>query len=417
MICEFSFSNFRSFKNEAVLDFSARPIKEIEDSLINADKMLFLPVCVIYGPNGGGKSSVLMALKTLQEIIIEPLLQMGFMKNKNEKLASYPVEKLRKEISREGCSEMYYKWDRRSRNDAVVFRILFVAKDKKYCYEVTFKDQCIIEENLYTKNTCMEEIRVIFERDYEGVYLCEDLRNMDVDKLNANLPLISYIAMFKDFEAVDDAIRFFMNMQVLGFDRPEQNWDILARVIEKNKKKFLNVISSMGIDIADVRMEYNSDGKITEVYTKYYGTDNELRMKEESSGIRKILNVLPVILEGMRAGTLFIVDELDAKLHPALLQSMISLFTDPVINAAGAQMLFTSHDLITMNSKVFRRDEIWFSAINGYNESVLYSLADFEEEDETIGSVINYSKQYLEGRYGADPYMKKIKNWEVLSCP
>ena len=131
MICEFSFSNFRSFKNEAVLDFSARPIKEIEDSLINADKMLFLPVCVIYGPNGGGKSSVLMALKTLQEIIIEPLLQMGFMKNKNEKLASYPVEKLRKEISREGCSEMYYKWDRRSRNDAVVFRILFVAKDKK----------------------------------------------------------------------------------------------------------------------------------------------------------------------------------------------------------------------------------------------------------------------------------------------
>ena len=132
MICEFSFSNFRSFKNEAVLDFSARPIKEIEDSLINADKMLFLPVCVIYGPNGGGKSSVLMALKTLQEIIIEPLLQMGFMKNKNEKLASYPVEKLCKEISREGCSEMYYKWDRRSRNDAVVFRILFVAKDKKY---------------------------------------------------------------------------------------------------------------------------------------------------------------------------------------------------------------------------------------------------------------------------------------------
>ena len=80
-------------------------------------------------------------------------------------------------------------------------------------------------------------------------------------------------------------------------------------------------------------------------------------------------------------------------------------------------MLFTSHDLITMNSKVFRRDEIWFSAINGYNESVLYSLADFEEEDETIRSVINYNKQYLEGRYGADPYMKKIKNWEVLSCP
>lgn len=133
--------------------------------------------------------------------------------------------------------------------------------------------------------------------------------------------------MFKDFEDVDDAVRFFMNMQVLGFDRTEQNWDIFVRVMEKNKKKFLNVVNSMGIDIADVRIEYNSYGKITEVYTKHYGTDNELRMKEESSGIRKILNVLPVILEGMRAGTLFIVDELDAKLHPALLQSIIALLS------------------------------------------------------------------------------------------
>ena len=107
MICEFSYSNFRSFKNEAVLDFSAKPIKEIEDSLINIDEMLFLPVCVIYGPNGGGKSSVLMALKILQEIIIEPLLQMGFMKNKNEKLASYPVEKL--------CKVDCGGWDRYER--------------------------------------------------------------------------------------------------------------------------------------------------------------------------------------------------------------------------------------------------------------------------------------------------------------
>lgn len=96
-------------------------------------------------------------------------------------------------------------------------------------------------------------------------------------------------------------------------------------------------------------------------------------------------------------------DELDAKLHPVLLQKVIELFTDPSINTNGAQMLFTSHDITTMSSKVFRRDEIWFSAINGYNESVLYSLADFRKEhgkkprnDET------YGKQYLEGKYGAD---------------
>ena len=42
--------------------------------------------------------------------------------------------------------------------------------------------------------------------------------------------------------------------------------------------------------------------------------------------------------------------------------------------------MFTSHDLTTMSNDVLRRDEIWFSAINGYDESVLYSLVDFRKE-------------------------------------
>ena len=51
---------------------------------------------------------------------------------------------------------------------------------------------------------------------------------------------------------------------------------------------------------------------------------------------------------------------------------------------------------------MFRRDEIWFSAINGYNESVLYSLVDFRKDNgEKPRKDENYNKQYLEGRYGA----------------
>ena len=108
-------------------------------------------------------------------------------------------------------------------------------------------------------------------------------------------------------------------------------------------------------------------------------------------------------------------DELDAKLHPMLLQRIIELFTVKELNPQGAQLLFTSHDLMTMSNKVFRRDEIWFSAMNAYDESVLYSLADFRKENEDeLGSDETYHKQYLEGRYGADPYMCRIKNWEEI---
>lgn len=73
-------------------------------------------------------------------------------------------------------------------------------------------------------------------------------------------------------------------------------------------------------------------------------------------------------------GTTLVIDELDAKLHPALLQYVIKLFTDMGINKKCGQLIFTSHDLSTMNNEVFRRDEIWFVAKGRGQNSGLYSL-------------------------------------------
>ena len=47
-------------------------------------------------------------------------------------------------------------------------------------------------------------------------------------------------------------------------------------------------------------------------------------------------------------------------------------------NKKGAQLIFTSHDLSTMNSEVFRRDEIWFVAKGNRQNSKLYSLVEFK---------------------------------------
>ncbi len=259
---------------------------------------------------------------------------------------------------------------------------------------------------------------MLFERDLESVYLCEELSGFDIENLNEGLPLLSYISIFKNIEKIDRAIRFFFNIQTINFDTPRQDRKIFVKSLEQDKKRILNVIQSMGIDICDVRIEYEEDGGVKEIYTKHQlenGKVKELNFYEESSGTRKIFSILPVILDGIDKGRLFVIDELDAKLHPMLLARIIELFTSKEINKKSAQMLFTSHDLTTMSKEVFRRDEIWFSAINGYNESILYSLVDFRKEngskprkDET------YSKQYLEGRYGADPYMRRLQNWEVV---
>ena len=416
MIYEFTFTNFRSYKNEATIDFGAKPISEFENTLLHGKEVDLLPVCVIYGPNGGGKSSVLMAIKSLQNIVVSPLTQLAFMKKKSEQLSDVSVEEVRKNISIKNEEEVFYKWDEESENNPTEYSILFEIAKNQYRYELKVKKGTILEENLYIKDS-EEKFDALFERDEEGVYLCNELNGFDIENMNESLPLLSYIGMFKNIQKIDNALRFFYNIQTIDFDAPDRDRTIFVKTLEKDKTRILNVVQSMGIDIIDVRMEYDEDGRVKNIYTKHKLENEkfrELKFEEESSGTRKIFSILPVVLNGIDKGRFFIIDELDAKLHPALLQRIIELFTNPKINNNGAQMLFTSHDMTTMNNKVFRRDEIWFSAINGHDESVLYSLVDFRKENgKKARNDEIYSKQYLEGRYGADPYLKRIVNWEA----
>lgn len=416
MFYEFTFSNFRSYRKEATIDFCAKPISEFENTLLHGKAVDLLPVCAIYGPNGGGKSSVLMAIKSLQNIVLSPLTQLAFMKKKNEQLSDVSLEEVQKNVSIKDDEEFFYKWDENGVRNPTEYSILFQVEDYKYRYELKVQKDSIVEENLYIEDG-YGNFDAIFERDQEGVYLCDELNGLDIENMNDSLPLLSYITMFKNIEVIDNALRFFYSIQTINFDAPKRDRTIFVKSIERDKNRVLNVVQSMGIDIADFRVEYEDDGNVKEVYTKHKlenGSLKELRFAEESSGTRKIFSILPIILAGIDKGRFFVIDELDAKLHPALLQRIIELFTNSEINTNGAQMLFTSHDMTTMNNKVFRRDEIWFSAINGHDESVLYSLVDFRKENgKKTRNDETYSKQYLEGRYGADPYLKRIVNWEV----
>ena len=118
-----------------------------------------------------------------------------------------------------------------------------------------------------------------------------------------------------------------------------------------------------------------------------------------------------MVLVALQEGRLVIIDELDAKLHPKLLRYIISMFKNPTMNKHGAQLLFTSHDMATMKNTVFRRDEIWFAALDEDYSSEIYSLYEIRREDnERVNSTAAFDKQYLEGRYGADPYLQNMLN-------
>ena len=74
MLCQFSFKNFNSYRDETTFDFQAAALPEFNDNLIKREKCNdILPVGVIYGPNGGGKTNLLEALSCLISTVVKPI--------------------------------------------------------------------------------------------------------------------------------------------------------------------------------------------------------------------------------------------------------------------------------------------------------------------------------------------------------
>ncbi len=412
MISQFSFSNYKSFKKETLLDFTAESIKDHEKSVIKdkIDGERFLPVLAIYGPNGGGKSTVLEALRYLNMLLLRPYI-MSQLQNDTES------DTIIKGFSEAEFKEKYHKFDPKCEDMPINFDIMFRTKGKQYKYQFSHLHNQIIEENLYRLILGEKDTNIIFERSVNECVLGEELEDIPVEKIKNTMPLLAHVAINYDIESVDEVMSWLLGINFLDYDNPNRERRIILPDAKKERTKLFELMQKMDINICDMREEKDADGKIMGIYVKHIlenGMVYEIPYGEESSGTRKLFSCLSKIMDCLKKGTLLVADELDAKLHPKLLQYIIGLFTDAKSNRKGAQLLLTSHDITTMSPEVFRRDEIWFCALNPQNASKLYSLVSFKKDNGQIPRNDEaYGKQYLEGRYGADPYIRKILNWEA----
>ncbi len=400
MLCQFSFSNFRSYRNETTFDFQAAALSEYKDSLIKSEKgNAILPVGVIYGPNGGGKSNLLAALGCVISLVTEPVYELG--KNHARFIMQQKVP----------C--VPYLFDEDSRKEPSRFQLFFRIDEYEYRYYLVIRGGIIEEETLYRRKLGASRAAKIFERNHEGISLGTILGSKNINtEVNAKMPLLSFLAIGYSIPVIAEVIRWFEECIIRNYANPLAEQQILLSDDDVSKKQFLTMMNDMGIGITGYRFDQQSN----EFYLQrtLHDTLYELPFSSESDGTRKLFAALPVILMALKEGRLVIVDELDAKLHPKLLRYVIRLFTNPEINRNGAQLLFTSHDMSTMKNSIFRRDEIWFAALDPENSSEVYSLSELRKENnDPINNTAAYDKQYLEGRYGADPYLKNMLGWEV----
>lgn len=395
MLCQFTFQNFKCYKSETTLDFQAAMLPEFKESLICEDHASdLLPVSVIYGPNGGGKSNLLQALSCVISTIVKPVNELG--KNRQNLILQQKVDAIP------------FLFDETSKEEPTEFRMFFRIGKNEYCYYLALKNDEIISESLYRKAITGKKTATIFERGSNGISLGYTISKKSLNtSVNPKMPYLSFLAINYDIPVISEVMTWFESCIIRSYANPMVEHQIMLAKDAPYKEQFIRALNDMDIDITD----YRYDDDTHQLFMKRaLGThEYELPFSQESDGTKKLIAALPVILLALREGRMVIIDELDAKLHPKLLRYVISLFKNKEINKYGAQLLFTSHDMYTLKNTVFRRDEIWFAAETAAHESEIYSLHEIRGEDnDRIKNTAAYDKQYLEGRYGADPYISNM---------
>jgi hypothetical protein len=217
---------------------------------------------------------------------------------------------------------------------------------------------------------------------------------------------------------------WFLNNSAADFGRPETNLYLSYQLpngfttdkrVQDRVIKYLSAFdkSIIGFDIEKISGT-DSDEKTKFRISSVHKTINsdetsEIPFENESAGTLKMFALFPLLEDVLKTGGVLFVDELNARLHPLMVRTIVQAFLNPEINKNHAQLIFTTHDAWQLDNNLLRRDEIWFTEKDENGISSLYSLADFRDDGSRIRKDENYLKNYLTGKYGAIPMMDHFR--------
>lgn len=412
MLIQFRFKNFKSFRDDTILDLSATKITEHSDRVISAGYDKLLPTAAIFGANASGKSNVIEAFRYMMTYVIESFSYGGDpndRKTKNKKLKYTP-----------------FLFDSASRDAESSFEVYFMGTEergyKSYNYGFTLNQDGVIEEWLNSKAKTAREYKQVFYRNGNELDLSglptksQELIRISLNKEALIVSLGAKLKVTK-LKSIRD---WFYNTNFTNFGNPYENVFLSSLIPDgfaENKSvqdKVVAYFSSFDSSIIGFHTEVlkgededHRHVKIDAIHCMVNGGTASIPLEEESDGTLKMFALYPALQDTLENGGVLFVDELNARLHPLLVRSFLITFLNPEINSKHAQLVFTTYDSWQLSNNLLRRDEIWFTEKDDSGVSALYSLADFVDEDGIkIRKDESYEKNYLLGKYGAIPTLK-----------
>jgi len=415
MLLQFSVENFRSFKDEAILSMEASVDKELPNNITVINKTRCLNTAAIFGANASGKSNIFAALTSA--IIL--------VRRSNSRQVMEPLLEI-----------VPFRFDNESINKPTNFEFVFFAEGKKYVYGFSATQREVQKEYLYVYNSA--KASTIFERTdvdnykFKSPALKRELQPL-TDRNTANKLFLATATAWNCEETRIPYLWFESKINTYSTDFEQllhQNAPIFEQDNDNSLRRFTNrILHEADINIDDFELEIKDmsrdqflqqfpqvlrvlmstipvdNNKTIKIETVHTITENgisekyNLPLHEESKGTRSLFLFAPVLKRAFETGETLCIDEFDASLHPMLVRYLLSLFNNPEINKAHAQLIVSSHAMVLMSLKNLRRDQIYFVEKNRKTgASELYSLDEFSPRKEE-----DIRKAYMIGRYGSIP--------------
>lgn len=423
MLINFTFQNYRSFRDERTLSLEAGSVRELPECVVRRGGYALLPAAALYGANSSGKSNVISALATMRSVV------RGSVKLNPEDPLDYEP----------------FRLDLDSSGKPTSFEIQFLLDGVRYRYGFTYDRVRICQEWLYEKRPGEREyslfLRAGDKYEISKTRFREGLGKTEATQ--ANRLFISLVAQLKGEKSAAvlrwfggcnclsgltahgyegftwkmfrehrdgsrEALDFFHRLQ-LGFndllvtERPftEEMASSLPFGTEQQKKHLLEQFRNRLVtEVKTTHNVYDANGKV--VRQEAFDKD-----EMESGGTKKVIELSGPVFDTLLRGGVLAVDELDAKLHPLMTRAVVQLFMNPETNSKGAQLLFATHDTNLLSLSCLRRDQIWFTEKDATESTDLYSLLEFRDpRGKKVRRDSSVQKDYIEGRYGAIPFIR-----------
>ena len=423
MIIDFSIKNFRSFREEQRISFVAsNQYADLPENLIDpklegkgfADLRL-LKGLAIYGANAAGKTNVLYALGFLSYLVNHS----ATLLDEGDPTGAEP-----------------FLMDAAAMREPSEFILRFVVNGVRYHYVLVLNQTRILFESLSAFPKGKEQ--VWYEREWQEAkrdYSWKPARpteyRRDPSRVNMtryNALYLSTAVKFND-EQLRPIYRWFkegVQMLDLGGKQSSLTSNYTSKRLledDDDRERITSLLRHADIGILSARaqeveirrsdlpknisdevanqiIKKNKRVEITLGHRGAEGQEFPLPWEHESLGTQKFFAMAGPWLAILKSGLFAAVDEIESSMHPSMVVELLRLFFSEQYNTQAAQLLFTTHSPILLDTGVMRRDQIWFADKDDEGATHLYPLTGYKPRNTE-----SLLRGYMSGRYGAIPFI------------